>query len=306
MLDAVALAIMIKVQNPNSLVCKVTLNKLTETLHTNFKTAKTALAKAVELGLVEVRNIKNKKGKTHTDLFVFPFKSKGSRCAVLQITEHNGTKAYLYSENDKKNRSAQNSTKTQTFSDIKDLILKIFIAEKADSFYRAKNRIHVGGMCSQKSKHAEKQIKAADLREHNHVNRLYCKERPYDEDEVNLQNSGLSYQTISNWITGGYASRFKIARLVKEMKKEGLVKTRKCASIFINADPSDSRNEDNPDRIKQYLVGGWKLECENGDVVDARTRTFMSKKGRHDILKPMANLIIPTHGIFVWKKHWNN
>ena len=139
MLNANALAIMIKIQNPNSLMCKFSLNKLTKLLHTNFKTAKQSLQKAVEVGLVEIRTITNKKGETHQDLFVPPFKHEQKQCAILHITKYHN--AYLYSESDKKNDAICNNQNAQTFSDIKDLILEIFIASKANSFYKAKNRI---------------------------------------------------------------------------------------------------------------------------------------------------------------------
>lgn len=301
-LNANTLAVMIKIQNPNSLICKFSLNKLVKVAHTNFKTAKESLETAVKLGLIEIREVKNKKGEVHQDLFVKPFVHKHSRCAILQISDTNTTKAYLYSENNKKNWSAKNSKKVQTFSDVRDLLLEIYLSSKIDSYYNAKNRSQVGGVAESKVKHVQKYMKCADLREHNFVNRLYNKNRPYNEDEVDLSNCGLSLQTLSNWITGGFASRFKISRLIKKMKKAGLIRSRKCASIYLSNDPDHPENIKNPDRVINFMRRGWKMFDNFGDEIDARCRTFMSSRGRHDVLMPLANVYIPTNGVFGWTK----
>ena len=297
-LNAYALAITIKKEKQNSLFCKFSLNKLTALLHTNFRTAKKSLDKAVELGIVEIRTYTNKKGETHQDIFVPPFKGSWKKYFKLCINQNNF--AYLESEYEKKNRLVRKTEKTQTFKNIKDLILQIFIAEKADSFNKAKNR-SFKGLESAGGRSRQRKInrisKQADIREHNHVNRLYAKDHPFEEDEVTLQNSGLSYKTLSSWVTGGYVSKAQIARLVRIMRKNGLVKTRRCASIFMNNGDDTEAYERDPDRFMKYLRGFYKTEDEDGNMIDARKRTFVSGKGRRDVLKLMANLIIPTNCI---------
>ena len=298
MFDALSMAIMIKIQNKNSAIFNFSLNKLTKTIHTNFCTAKTIFGYAMEFGLIDIKTVYHKDGSFHQDLFVKKFTHTKKRCPVLHIIEGEHLFAYFLSESEKKNNKTRKTKKIQTLSDIKDIILKIFCASKIDSFYRARNKTDVGyGVSDKKLDRLSKRIKAADVRSHNHINQLFAKTRPYKEGEVDLHICGLSYQTIADWITGGFVSRFKVARIVKLMIKEGLITTRKCASICIYGN--------NEEKIVRYIAGGWLYQDKNEHRLRSiKKRTFMSSYGNRSVLKPMANLMIPTNQIFGWKRHW--
>ena len=298
MFNALALCVMIKIQNDNSAIFNFSLNKLTKIAHTNFGNTKEYLGYAMEFGLIDIKTVHHKNGSFHQDLFVKKFTHNKKKCAILHIIKGKRPFAYFLSESEKKNNKIKKAKKIQTLSDIKDIILKIFVSSKAGSFYDARNRTDVGyGVSDKKLDRLSKSIKAADIRSHNHINQLFSKNRPYKEGEIDLHICGLSYQTIADWITGGFVSRFKIARIVKLMVKEGLITTRKCASICIYGNDEE--------RIGHYIAGGWLYQDKREHRLRSiKKRTFMSSYGNRSVLKPMANLMIPTNQIFGWKRHW--
>ncbi len=267
-LYALAAAVCLKAEYRNSVMYDYSPYQLSKVIHSNFQSAKTAAEYGAKTGMMEITEYE-RKGKQKKNLRTLKICDKGQTGAVFYYTTNKtGDRVFFFEDKYNKNRSeAESSSGAQSFKSVCDMIIQTIVFHIV--------RVH--------SNYVDTYKKASDYD---------CKERQETEseeqaEETSILNTGISYSRIAELI---HSNRAKVVRLVSDMRRKRIVKTRQCSIRIADFDPELEINQIIPDRMEElYLKGKLDWVDSNGNKVYATEHTYHGKcKNQYLHYRPMG------------------
>ena len=288
LLQAIALVLCIKRDHVNSIIYDYTLDKVMNVCHGNYKNIKGALSTAIKSNFVQETYYKD----THKNLSATKLTDeKDKKYVSFHVTINKSGHKVLYFKSTEKGidskKETQETTGPQSFKEVCDMLRSAIAMLCVGNF----------------GKYADTYAAANGRPKGESMRRAIAD--PTQPEDITPLNTGISYQRISEFFKSGNMSRWKVMRLINNLRKKHLISSKHCQLLLHNYDPTLPEYDANPYKYFRDLADGvlnW-IDKRTGETVIATLHSYLGKgKQTYMLFRPTGNMYSITGSIIIYNR----